>query len=258
MTLADKSYSDQRFGASRAGQPEMLYERVSVVFPDFSTVAASGLRARFIDGAPIEMVPLRGLWAKRVADIVFALLGLVFLAPLLVMLALVIKGTSSGPVFFRQVREGRCGRLFRVYKFRSMSTDVSDWSGVRQTVEGDPRVTAVGRFMRKYSIDELPQLLNVLFGDMSLVGPRPHVPGMLAAGTCYRTLVPYYGFRERVTPGITGWAQVNGPRGPTVDSRLAIARVNHDVAYIQNWSFWLDIKIIVLTIRRELLSGTGI
>ena len=82
--------------------------------------------------------------------------------------------------------------------------------------------------------------------------------GMLAAGTCYRTLVPYYGFRERVTPGITGWAQVNGPRGPTVDSRLAIARVNHDVAYIQNWSFWLDIKIIVLTIRRELLSGTGI
>jgi exopolysaccharide biosynthesis polyprenyl glycosylphosphotransferase len=194
---------------------------------------------------------------KRLVDVVLSGLGLIALLPLLAIVAVLIKLESPGPVFFRQKREGVHGRLFSVYKFRSMRTELGDASGVAQTVSGDPRVTPIGRFIRRTSIDELPQLINVLVGDMSLVGPRPHVPGMLAGGTSYRDLVPYYDDRHRVRPGITGWAQVNGLRGSTVDGRAATARIDYDLAYIDNWSLGLDLKILFLTVWREFTRGTG-
>ncbi len=195
--------------------------------------------------------------AKRLFDIVAAAAALVCLGPLMLLVALAIRMESSGPVLFSQEREGKDRVPFRVLKFRSMQVTRCDASGVRQTRRDDPRVTRVGRFIRRTSIDELPQLINIIKGDMSLVGPRPHVPGMLAAGREYRDLVEYYDLRLLVRPGLTGWAQANGLRGPTTNSALARARVDHDLAYIQNFSLWLDLKIILLTIRREFFSGSG-
>jgi lipopolysaccharide/colanic/teichoic acid biosynthesis glycosyltransferase len=195
---------------------------------------------------------------KRLIDIAGAGAALLFLAPLFVAVAIAIKRESPGPVFFVQPRYGRRNRLFRVYKFRTMHTAASDRSGVRQTVAGDPRITRLGRILRLTSFDELPQLINVLKGEMSLVGPRPHVPGMLAGGILYEDLVPYYFQRHTVRPGLTGLAQANGCRGETTDPRTAITRVDYDLDYIENWSVWLDCKIILRTIRREFLSGSGI
>lgn len=197
------------------------------------------------------------LFLKRALDIVGALVGICALGPLLIIVALVIKATSPGPVLFRQSREGLNGRVFEALKFRSMREAECDPSGVTQTLMNDPRVTLVGRFIRKTSIDELPQLFNVLVGDMSLVGPRPHVANMLAGGQLYRELVPHYGQRLTMRPGITGWAQANGLRGPTRDPRLARERIDHDIAYIQNFSIWLDLKIIMMTIVREFFTGNG-
>lgn len=195
---------------------------------------------------------------KRMADVAGAGLALAVLAPLFVALALAIKWESRGPVLFTQRRYGRRGRLFRVYKFRTMYTDMADRSGVCQTVEGDPRITRIGRILRLTSFDELPQLFNVLKGEMSLVGPRPHVPGMLAGGYLYEDLVPYYFQRYTVRPGLTGLAQSNGYRGSTTDPAAAITRVDYDLDYIENWSLWLDCKIVLRTIRREFISGSGI
>lgn len=193
--------------------------------------------------------------AKRVLDVVGATVGLVLLAPLFVLVSLAIKLTSPGPVLFRQKREGLKGEVFDALKFRSMAVTLGDASGISQTVKNDPRVTPVGRFIRRTSIDELPQLLNVLKGEMSLVGPRPHVPGMMAAGRPYRELVSYYDRRLEMLPGITGWAQVNGLRGETRNPSKARERIDHDLAYIQNFSIWLDLKILALTIAREFLTG---
>jgi lipopolysaccharide/colanic/teichoic acid biosynthesis glycosyltransferase len=195
---------------------------------------------------------------KRLIDIVVSLVSLVCLLPILLGFAALIVLTSPGPVFFRQPREGLHGQVFYMYKFRSMYLDKSDRSGIQQTIDGDARVTPLGRIMRRRSIDELPQLLNVLKGDMSLVGPRPHVAGMLAAGMPYAQLVPYYGERLRVKPGLTGWAQVNGYRGPTFDAKRAVERIDHDIAYIRNFSLSLDIQIIARTAIRELIHGSGI
>lgn len=197
------------------------------------------------------------LGIKRGLDVVIAGLALAFLLPLFAFVAFAIVVNSPGPVFFKQRREGLNGESFEAYKFRSMRTESCDISGVAQTRENDPRVTAVGRFIRKTSIDELPQLFNVLKGEMSLVGPRPHVPNMLAGGMLYNKLVPYYSDRLSMRPGITGWAQANGYRGATVDRVVSTARVDHDIAYIQNFSLWLDLKVIVMTVVREFLSGSG-
>lgn len=194
---------------------------------------------------------------KRIFDVVAATVALLFFAPLFIAVVIAIKATSPGPVFFRQYRYGYRNRLFKIYKFRSMRVELSDVRGTRQTVQNDPRVTAVGRVLRATSLDELPQLINVIKGDMSLVGPRPHVPGMLAAGILYEDLVPYYFQRHTARPGITGLAQVNGCRGSTAEAAAAIARVDHDLDYIEKWSLWMDVKVIFRTIRREFLSGSG-
>ena len=196
--------------------------------------------------------------AKRVFDVTCAGLALAALSTFLVAVAAAIKVTSPGPVFFTQDRYGYRNRRFRIYKFRTMHVAMSDRSGVAQTVGDDPRVTMLGRILRKTSIDELPQLINVVLGNMSLVGPRPHVPGMKAASVKYEDLVPYYFQRHNIRPGITGLAQVSGCRGSTALADAAVSRVDYDLQYIERWSLWLDIKIIVRTIRHEFFSGTGI
>jgi lipopolysaccharide/colanic/teichoic acid biosynthesis glycosyltransferase len=176
---------------------------------------------------------------------------------LLLLVAIAVKMTSRGPVFFRQQRDGLNSQAFAMYKFRTMWADAGDNSGITQTTKGDRRITPVGRFLRRTSIDELPQLLNVLKGDMSIVGPRPHVNGMLAAGIRYDVLVREYYYRLQMRPGITGWAQANGFRGETVESSSAIGRIEHDFAYIQNFSLALDLWIVLKTVRNEFLTGSG-
>jgi lipopolysaccharide/colanic/teichoic acid biosynthesis glycosyltransferase len=226
-----------------------------------SVTMQSGLPLSWLNGMPRSQVQSSGrraqLVVKRGLDVVGALVALVLVMPLLAVVAVGIMWTSRGPVLFKQQREGINGRMFEAFKFRSMRIDACDPSGVAQTSEGDPRVTPIGKFIRRTSIDELPQLINVLRGDMSLVGPRPHVPGMRAGGTAYRILVPYYDQRLVMRPGITGWAQANGLRGPTVDAAAAIARVDHDMAYVENFSLWLDVKIIAKTIVGEFVTGSG-
>lgn len=220
----------------------------------------SGLPLRWQDSAPVsgaEMTHPSQLISKRLFDVAVSVAALVVLGPLLLLVAAIIKATSTGPVFFRQEREGFHGKSFNVFKFRSMRTEDCDVSGINQTVVNDPRITPIGRFIRKTSIDELPQLFNVLLGDMSLVGPRPHVAGMMAGGMRYDALVPYYDLRLQMRPGLTGWAQANGFRGPTTEVGSAIARVDHDIAYIQNFSIWLDIRIIVQTAINEFFLGSG-
>jgi exopolysaccharide biosynthesis polyprenyl glycosylphosphotransferase len=194
---------------------------------------------------------------KRLFDIAAASAALLLLAPVLITVAIAIKLGSPGPVLFHQYRYGYRNRFFRIYKFRTMRTEACDATGVRQTVQGDPRVTPIGRILRKTSLDEIPQLINVIRGDMSLVGPRPHVPGMLAAQLPYEDLVPYYFQRHTARPGITGLAQVSGCRGSTAEPSRAISRIEYDLDYIEKWSLWMDITIIVRTIRREFLSGSG-
>lgn len=194
---------------------------------------------------------------KRLFDIAFASAALLFFAPLLIAVAIAIKATSRGPVLFHQYRYGYRNRRFRIYKFRTMRTDAGDASGVTQTVQGDSRITPIGALLRRTSLDEIPQLINVIKGDMSLVGPRPHVPGMLAANLPYEDLVPYYFQRHSARPGITGLAQVSGCRGSTVEFSRAISRIDYDLDYIEKWSLRMDIMIIVRTVRREFLSGSG-
>ncbi|CAM5392023.1 Colanic biosynthesis UDP-glucose lipid carrier transferase OS=Afipia felis OX=1035 GN=wcaJ_3 PE=3 SV=1 [Afipia felis] len=196
-------------------------------------------------------------FSKRAFDIAAASLALLFFAPMLIVISIAIKVSSPGPVLFHQYRYGYRNRRFRIYKFRSMRTDSGDRSGVRQTVQGDSRVTRVGRILRKTSLDEIPQLINVIKGDMSLVGPRPHVPGMLAANVLYEDLVPYYFQRHIARPGITGLAQVSGCRGSTAEANNAISRIDYDLEYIEKWSLRMDIAIILRTVRREFISGSG-
>jgi polysaccharide biosynthesis protein PslA len=155
---------------------------------------------------------------------------------------------SRGPVLFVQDRFGFNNNVIRVLKFRTMFVDRGDVSGAQRTVRNDPRVTRVGRVLRWLSFDELPQLLNVLRGEMSLVGPRPHAIAMRAGDQLYFEAVEDYAQRHRIKPGITGWAQVNGCRGEIDTLAKARARVDHDLYYIENWSLWLDLKTAVLTV----------
>jgi lipopolysaccharide/colanic/teichoic acid biosynthesis glycosyltransferase len=197
------------------------------------------------------------LTAKRAVDVIGAGLGLLVCAPLFIGIAFAIRMTSPGPIFFRQKRYGYHGRRFCIYKFRTMFVHLGDDRGTHQTQTDDPRVTPIGRILRKSSLDELPQLINVLVGDMSLVGPRPHVPGMLAGGMLYEELTPYYFQRHNMRPGITGLAQVSGYRGSTAVPLSAIERLERDLQYIARWSLLLDLSIIARTIIRELFAGSG-
>ena len=174
---------------------------------------------------------------KRAIDLLFASAALVILAPIMILTAAWIKIETRGPIFFTQRRSGFNGRTFKIYKFRTMSVD-EDGPLLRQATRNDPRVTNCGRLLRRTNIDELPQLLNVIAGDMSLVGPRPHP---LALNSEYEDVIGNYAFRHHVKPGLTGWAQVNGARGETQTVELMARRVEFDLWYINNWSLWLGI-----------------
>jgi Undecaprenyl-phosphate glucose phosphotransferase len=198
----------------------------------------------------IMLQPLKG-WAalcKWLEDQLIASVLLVLLAPLFMIVAAWIKIDSNGPVFFAQERFGFNNGVFRVLKFRTMFVDRGDRSGAARTVRGDPRVTRAGRILRSLSLDELPQLINVLRGEMSLVGPRPHAIAMRAGDRLYCDAVAQYAHRHKVKPGITGWAQVNGLRGEVDTLEKARGRVEYDLYYIGNWSLWLDLKILLITL----------
>lgn len=185
---------------------------------------------------------------KRLMDIVVSGTALVLGAPILALIGLAVKLDSPGPMLFKQQREGFNNRVFNVYKFRSLRVEEADAHAAKQVVQGDSRVTKVGRFIRKTSLDELPQLLNVLKGDMSLVGPRPHAKGMKTGNIESYKLVEEYAHRHKVKPGMTGWAQINGSRGPMHDAATVARRVQLDVEYIEQASIWFDIKIMLKTI----------
>jgi putative colanic acid biosynthesis UDP-glucose lipid carrier transferase len=181
---------------------------------------------------------------KGLEDRILALAGLIVLSPLLLLVALAIKLDSAGPVFFRQRRLGFNNDEFYVLKYRTMMVAEDDPNAITQATRADPRVTRVGAILRRTSIDELPQLLNVLRGEMSLVGPRPHA---IAHNRQYAEIVDQYLGRHRVKPGITGWAQVNGLRGETDTLEKMRQRVEYDLYYIDNWSLLFDLRILLLT-----------
>lgn len=204
-------------------------------------------RALKIQGGPLTSSQQL---AKRVLDVVLSVSGIVLLVPMFAVLAVAIKLDSKGPVIFSQRRSGFNGRTFKIYKFRSMTT-TQDGPVIQQATRDDPRVTRVGRVMRRSSLDELPQLFNVLKGQMSIVGPRPHA---LCHDTQYGEAIATYATRYHVKPGITGWAQVNNCRGETKTVADMERRIALDVWYIKNWSLWIDVQAIAKTVRQ--LAGS--
>jgi Undecaprenyl-phosphate glucose phosphotransferase len=191
---------------------------------------------------------------KNIEDRVLGVLLLIAVSPIMALAALAVRLDSKGPIFFKQKRYGFNNELVEVFKFRSMYTDLSDATASKLVTKGDPRVTKVGRFLRRSSIDELPQLFNVILGNMSLVGPRPHATQAKAGQDLYQDVVQGYYARHRVKPGVTGWAQINGWRGETDTHDKIQQRVEYDLYYIDNWSVLLDLYIIALT-PFSLLSG---
>jgi len=219
---------------------------------DIMGIMASRSESGQIEGIPVlrwGKTPIEGYArvVKRIFDIVFAAIGLIALSPVVALIAIAVKIDSKGPVLFKQRRIGRNGREFMMLKFRSMVKAENDFNNEGWTVENDPRRTRVGRFIRKYSLDELPQLWNVLSGRMSLVGPRPEQPGYVER---FKDDIPRYFQRHKVKSGVTGWAQVHGLRG---DTSIA-ERTKYDLYYVENWSLVYDIKIILLTLKNILKS----
>lgn len=207
-------------------------------------------RVRHLGGLPMTVVqepPLSG-WnyvVKGLEDRILSLLIIVLISPLLALIAIAVRLDSPGPAIFRQQRYGFNNNVFTVFKFRTMRSDLSDVRGGAQATRDDPRITRLGAFLRKTSLDELPQLFNVLRGDMSLVGPRPHA---VAHNEEYAGRIDHYLSRHKVKPGITGWAQINGLRGETDTPDKMARRVQYDLYYIDHWSLWLDIRILIRTL----------
>lgn len=229
---------------------ELRDTTASIYFvPDFFVTDLIQGRMDTVEDIPVVAIcesPFNGIsgFGKRASDIILAMLLILLLAPVLLLVALGVKFTSPGPIIFRQRRYGLDGKEISVYKFRSM-TVCEDGGNVQQAQKGDKRVTPLGAFLRKSSLDELPQLFNVLQGRMSIVGPRPHA---VAHNEMYRKLIKGYMVRHKVRPGMTGWAQVNGLRGETETLDKMQARIEHDLEYLRNWSLRLDLYIIVKTV----------
>jgi exopolysaccharide biosynthesis polyprenyl glycosylphosphotransferase len=258
---------NQQIGEVIIGLPEAAHEdligivsqcereKVNIrVFPDVFQIMASEVSISDLGGLPlltIRDVALRGwkLTLKRIVDIVLSSIALVLLSPLMLLTALMIKLDSAGPVFFVQERTGLDAKSFLMLKFRSMRQD-AEANGPGWTTKDDPRRTRIGKFIRRTSIDEFPQFINVLRGDMSLVGPRPEQPAYVEE---FRQSIPRYMDRHREKAGITGWAQINGLRG---DTSIA-ERTKYDLWYIENWSLWLDFKILLRQSFRLFIDKTG-
>lgn len=221
--------------------------------PDYNSLIPGKPYTEDLSGLPvinIRYVPLTNTvnaMAKRAVDIFGSLFGLILLSPLLVIVAILVKTTSRGPIIFAQERVGRHNKVFKMYKFRTMRVQEDAEEKKGWTTRNDPRVTRVGRFLRRTSIDELPQLFNILIGDMSLVGPRPERPQYVEK---FREEIPRYMIKHQVRPGLTGWAQINGYRGDTSIRK----RIEYDIYYIENWSMRFDFKILFQTIFKGFIN----
>jgi exopolysaccharide biosynthesis polyprenyl glycosylphosphotransferase len=256
---ADKTSAIERF-LKISDEDAMISD--SVVPPKrnfYTALSASALESNSgipgIDAiAENPLAAVQNFTAKMLLDYALGSAALILFAPLLLAIALAVKLDSPGPVLFRQPRRGLNGRPFELFKFRSMHVHPIDPSALNQTFRDDPRVTRVGRWLRRFSLDELPQLFNVLRGEMSLVGPRPHA---LNTGELLPALSPAYTRRYSVKPGITGWAQVNGARGALASRADLRRRIVYDLIYIQNRSVGFDLKIIALTATREIISKSA-
>jgi exopolysaccharide biosynthesis polyprenyl glycosylphosphotransferase len=229
-------------------------ENVELLYvPDFLETITSSIRVQEVDGIPflrIKGMPMN-LWnriLKRMFDFIFASTVLFIASPLLIAIALIVKFTSRGPVFYRQERLSMTGRKFQMIKYRSMVYDAEKHTGAVFVKKGDDRYTQIGKYLRKYSLDELPQFINVLRGEMSIVGPRPERDHFIQV---LKDKIPKYLERHRVKCGITGWAQVNGLRGS--DTSLE-KRIEFDIYYIEHWSIVFDLKIIIKTIKEMFFS----
>ncbi len=221
--------------------------------PDYNSLIPNRPYTEDLNGLPvinIRYIPLSNTFnavVKRLVDIIGSLLGLIILSPLLLVVAVVVKCTSEGPIIYKQERIGLHNRSFNMYKFRTMYVQDIEEESHAWTTKNDPRVTKVGRFFRKTSIDELPQLFNILKGDMSIVGPRPERPQFVEK---FKEEIPRYMIKHQVRPGLTGWAQINGFRGDT----SIYKRIDYDIYYIENWSMMFDIKIMFLTVFKGFIN----
>ena len=221
--------------------------------PDYNKIIPTKPYTEDILGLPvinIRYVPLSNTFnsmIKRVMDIIGSIIGIIVASPVMLVMCILIKITSPGPLIYRQERVGLHNQTFWMYKFRSMEIQPEAEEKKAWTVKNDPRVTGIGRFMRRTSIDELPQLFNILKGDMSLVGPRPERPFFVEK---FREEIPRYMVKHQVRPGLTGWAQVNGYRGDTSIRK----RIEYDLYYIENWTVGLDIKILFMTIFKGFIN----
>ncbi|HHM1417022.1 TPA: undecaprenyl-phosphate glucose phosphotransferase, partial [Klebsiella pneumoniae] len=229
-----------------------------LLIPDIFTFNILQSRTEEVNGVPVVPLfdtPLNGINSvlKRLEDIVLSLIILILISPVLIVIACIVKYSSKGPILFRQTRYGMDGKSIQVWKFRTMVVQ-ENGNVVTQAVRGDVRVTNVGRFLRRTSLDELPQFFNVLFGSMSIVGPRPHA---VAHNEQYRTLIEGYMLRHKVKPGITGLAQIKGWRGETDTLEKMQKRVEYDLEYIREWSLWLDLKIIFLTVFKGFVNKSA-
>jgi len=224
-------------------QGEIFVPELDALAP-LGMTAYGGKSTLIIANGPLRLVDRL---IKRGFDVLLASVLLVLLVPLMTVIAILIKRGSEGPVFFTQARIGRGNQIFAMRKFRSMRVETADGSGKRSTARDDDRVTPIGRFIRRTSIDELPQLLNVLSGDMSIVGPRPHAIGSRAADKLFWEVNHRYWHRHAAKPGLTGLAQVRGYRGATLVEEDLEKRLQADLEYLKNWSIWRDIKIVMLT-----------
>jgi putative colanic acid biosynthesis UDP-glucose lipid carrier transferase len=235
---------------------ELRHISISIKFiPDIFGFRLLNQDVYEVAGIPVVQLngtPMQGVnrLVKELEDRFLSLIIILLISPVMLIIAILIKLESKGPILFKQIRNGWDGKEIKVYKFRSMGVD-AEKEGFKQATKNDNRITKLGAFLRKTSLDELPQFFNVLQGRMSIVGPRPHV---VSQNEAYKDQVDYYMQRHRVKPGITGWAQINGFRGETDTLEKMSKRVEFDLYYIENWSLWFDIKIIMMTIAKGFIN----
>lgn len=224
--------------------------RINLI-PEAPIFGGSTFKPFNLNGVPVfqhRQTPLdllNNFLLKRAFDIIFSLIVLTLLFPVFLLIGILIYMDGKGGIIYAPLRKGESGKPFRCYKFRTMKVNDNPINGTKSTVKNDPRLTKIGKYLRKFDLDELPQFINVLKGDMSVVGPRPHRVNLQ---NDFRQIVNDYMVRHYVKPGVSGWAQVNGWRGPTNSDIQKKERIKHDLWYIENWNFWLDIKIIFLTV----------